>query len=61
MESDSPISAATVSIMYQQITTIATDSATPTFFSLLPLEKMILNIAIGIPSKIATATEAATA
>ena len=60
-ESDSPNKAATVSIMYQQITTIATDSITPTFLNLLPLEKIILSIAIGIARKIATTTETATA
>ena len=47
--------------MYQQITTIATDNATPILLSLLPLEKMIFSIAIGIARKIATTTETATA
>ena len=58
---DSPSKAATVSIMYQHKIAIATDSITPTFLSLLPLEKMIFNTAIGIPRKIATTTEAAIA
>ena len=61
LESDSPSKAATVSIMYQQITTIATDRITPTYFSILPLEKMIFNTDIGIARKIATTTETATA
>ena len=61
MESDSPNNAATVSIMYQHKITIATDNITPTFLNLYPLEKRILSIAIGIPRKIATTTEAAIA
>ena len=61
MESDSPNNAATVSIMYQHKITIATDNITPIFLSLLPLEKMIFNTAIGIARKIATTTETATA
>ena len=61
MESDSPNNAATVSIMYQHKITIAIDSITPIFFNLLPLEKMILSMAIGIARKIATTTETATA
>ena len=60
-ESDSPNKAATVSIMYQHKITIATDNITPTFLSLLPLEKMIFNTAIGIARKIATTTETTTA
>lgn len=40
---------------------IAIDSTTPTFLSLLPLENRIFNTAVGIPRKIATTTEAATA
>ena len=60
-ESDSPINAATVSIIYQLKTTIPIDRIIPIIFNLFPLENKIFSIANGIARKIATNTEATTA